>query len=192
MLVSFKKISGRIKGENFIRDSSFKFYQPNFQDKASPYSLFSYDTTTNPILGGSYNLYIKPFLKKSKFNYFNDLIQGIKEKDLNVFSYTLMLYNANIGYAIVYTESFELTLMSTVTVNRFTQIFDPFVSQNVKKMIFLCVINVIYLLGFIYIVFLIARNFSHHILELIKSKKYSFEWTDWIDLIVIVFSLLLK
>ena len=99
-----------------------------------------------------------------------------------------MFYITNLGFAHVYSISYELTWMLRIKIKRYQESFNPFVNLNKRLIISIYVINVFYQLGFIYVVFLVARNFSHHFLDLLKSKKFSFEWIDWVDLIVLLMS----
>ena len=69
---------------------------------------------------------------------------------------------------------FEISSMGQIEVRRFIQNFTPFIKEDVS-IVQVYILNIIYLLGFIYVVFIVVRTFSHHIVDLIKSKKYSFE-----------------
>jgi hypothetical protein len=116
------------------------------------------------------------------------MIKNLKDPSVYFFSFTIVLYNANINTAIVYSANFEASPLSKFNAKVYTQCFMPFVQNDKKIFVMLIVLNIIYLLGFIYVVFIVVRTFSHHFIDLIKSKKYSFEWHDWVDLLVLIIS----
>jgi len=186
-LVSFKRSKGSYDNSFYKRQGNFDFYKPSFTENTTDFSLYSYDYQTNPIIGGSYNHFIKPYLKTNKINYQKDLIKALKDPTLNFFSFTILLYNSNIKTAQVYSMSFERLTMSRIQIKKFIQNFTPFIKEDIS-VVKVYIINVIYLLGFIYVVFIVVRTFSHHFIDLIKSKKYSFEIQDWIDLLVLIIS----
>ncbi len=72
-------------------------------------------------------------------------------------------------------------------IKKLIQNFTPFIKEDIS-IVKVYILNIIYLLGFIYVVFIVVRTFSHHFIDLIKSKKYSFEIQDWIDLLVLIIS----
>ena len=188
VLISFKVLNGTLNDSYFHRNGTFQFYEPSFNEISSAFSLFSYDNTTNPLIGSCFNLYLKPYLKSNKLNYFKDLIRDVKDDSLSLFSYTIMLYNANFGHAQIYSVIYENGLMNEIKVTKRNHSFNPFIIQNGKTAFLLYTMNFFYIFGFIFVSFIVGRNFSHHIIDLIKLKKYFFEWVDWIDLIVICFS----
>jgi hypothetical protein len=176
-------------GELDIRNSTEGYFEAIPVDQTESFASYEYGDVLNNLYPDSYEIYIKPTLNINHREIYKQQILEIFDPSKTYeFAYTLIIYNAVYDLAYTYSVDFQINSFGNIITNRWYHGYLPFITQDSNTYITLLVINIVYLVLFIYVSFSVIRTFSNRIFDLVRSKHYSFEFTDWIDLIGIVIS----
>ena len=170
-----------------LKDNSLTYsgYQKN--QSINTYLIFDYFNNENPLSGSSYSFFYKPTIninqRKSRSNFMSYIIN----QNLYFFSYSIIFYNTQYNTAILYYRQFEYSPLGQIKSTKRILRFPPY---DLHKNSTTIILTILYLLLFLYDSFLVIRTFSHQFLDMISTKTNTFQITELIDFIVLIFSMI--
>jgi hypothetical protein len=170
------------------RVSDYYYYGPVAEEKTE--TILSYERNNfNPLYPNTYNLYFKPTASENQLTWYIQQSEDIFSKDLSEFDITLIFYNTDVYVCSIYSLKIEIDSFNKVKISKYFHGFQPFIKDIPSKFILLLVVNIIYFVLAGSMMFNIIRIFAHAAIEFVRTRNYTLEWYDWVDLFVLLITI---
>jgi hypothetical protein len=170
------------------RVSDYFYYGPVPNEKSEV--ILSYEKSNfNPLYPNTYNLFFKPTANENHISWYRQQAEDIFTKDLSEFDITLIFYNTDVQACSVYSIKMEIDSFNKVKITKYFHGFQPFIKNVSSKFILLLVVNIVYFVLAGSMMFNIIRVFAHAFIEFVKTRNYTLEWYDWVDLTVLLITI---